>query len=457
VSFFGRIGSAIANLWRPPASSPIAGYLPEPQPELGSPAPPPPRIEIVTTPSRLDYSDSYAGYRLTPDRVAWIFRQADAGQPLQMIDMFENVTLADGHLRGLFEQRMDEVAAQPWTLRPSDGDDSADSLAAAALLNAALEEIDMAALIEHIMLATFFGYSYAELAWQTRPDGLEVPVEVVCVPHRRFMFDFETSSPHLTSELNPYPGVRLEDRPGSSWVRAESKRWRKQTQAGMLRTATYWAVFKRMSVRDWLIFAEKFGIPMIIGKYTETASETTRKALRDAIASLGTEGRAILADGQIIEVIDQALRSGGGDHLHAGITALCNTEISKVFTAGTLTTDAGGPGSFALGEVHAAQKHKLSLADARRCGHVIWRYIAKPFLRRNHITNARAAWLHIHVQKLSLLQDAQTVKTLVDAGLKLSARHNREYFNQPAPSGPDDELQPPVKNALDPTSKPAAA
>jgi hypothetical protein len=65
-------------------------------------------------------------------------------------------------------------------------------------------------------------------------------------------------------------------------------------------------------------------------------------------------------------------------------------------------------------------------------------------------------WLHIHVQKLSLLQDAQTVKTLVDAGLKLSARHQREYFNQPAPSGPDDELQPPVKNALDPTSKPAS-
>jgi phage gp29-like protein len=431
-------------------------YLPDP-PVTPAAAPKSPRIDIVTTPSRLDYTDSFAGFKLTPDRVASIFRQADAGFPLQMIDMFEHVTLGDGHLRGLFEQRMDEVAAQSWSLRPPDGDDSAQSLAVAQLLTEVLSKIDMEALIEHMMLAMAFGYSYAELAWQTRPDGLQVPTEVVCVPHRRFVFDWERWNPHLTSEGNPYPGTPLADLPGSSWVRAQSKRWRKPTQAGILRTATYWAVFKRMSVRDWLIFAEKFGIPMIIGKYTEESSEKTRKALRDAIASLGTEGRAILGDGQIIEVIDPRCEAAAEITFTQGITALANTEISKVFTAGTLTTDAGGPGSFALGEVHAAQKHKLSLADARRVGNIVSKYISVPFLRRNGIANAQPPWLHIHVQKLSLLQDAQTVQTLASAGLKLSARHQREYFNQPAPSGPDDELQPPVKNASDPTSKPAPA
>jgi hypothetical protein len=78
----------------------------------------------------------------------------------------------------------------------------------------------------------------------------------VCVPHRRFMFDPQ-SRPCLTSKTNLYPGDLLERRPGSSWLRAETRRWQRQVQAGILRTGAWWALFKRMSVRDWLIFAEE--------------------------------------------------------------------------------------------------------------------------------------------------------------------------------------------------------
>lgn len=418
-----------------------AGYLPEKQPAV-QPAPSSPRIEIVTTPSVLDYSDSWAGFRLTPERVAWNLRQADWGFPVYMVDMFESVTLNDGHLRGLFEQRMDEVAAVPWTLRA--GDERPASTEVADKLTAALQDVDIAGLIEFVMLGTFYGYSYIEVAWQQRSDGVTVPVEFVCVPHRRFQYDID-GRVFLSSEANPYPGVPLQRTAGSSWVTATQKRWRKPTQAGILRTAVYWAVFKRMSVRDWLIFAEKFGIPFILGKYAENSSEVTRKALKEAIASLGTEGRAIVADGQIIEILDKTLRSGGGDHLHQGITSLCNSEISKVITAATLTSDTGGPGSFALGKVHEDQKHKLSLADARRVGAIFQRDIGREFLARNGLQDKAAApWLHVHVQKLSLLTDSQVLTNLVEAGLPISISQLREKFEYRAPSSDDDTLKPVV-------------
>jgi hypothetical protein len=206
------------------------------------------------------------------------------------------------------------------------------------------QQIDMEGAIEFLALAPFYGCSYVESAWVTRADGRQVPAELVCVPHRRFMFDPQ-SRPCLTSETNPYPGDLLERRPGSSWLRAETHRWRRQVQAGILRTVTWWALFKRMSVRDWLIFAEKFGIPLIIGKPGDDDNETTRKALRAAIDALGTEGRAILGGKATIEVLNQALRSGSGagDHLHPGIVSLANSEISKAITAGTLTSDTGAP------------------------------------------------------------------------------------------------------------------
>ncbi len=165
-----------------------------------------------------------------------------------------------------------------------------------------------------------------------------------------------------------------------------------------------------MSVRDWLIFAEKFGIPLIIGKPGDDDNDTTRKALRAAIDALGTEGRAILGGKATIEVLNQALRSGSGagDHLPPGIVSLSNSEISKAITAGTLTSDTGGPGSCALGQVHADRAHKLSLADARRVGNVFRRDLGREYLIRNGLLDKAAPpYLHLHVQKLSLLTDSQ--------------------------------------------------
>lgn len=431
--------------------APRASYLPEPEP-LTRRAPS--QVVLITSTSTTDYADTWAGHRLTPDRLAWIYRMADNGQPYLMFDVFEHITLNDGHLRGLFEQRMDELAV-PWTLRP--GDDRAGSMEAAKLLEEALQAVDMEGALEHIALGQFYGASYAEIAWQTRGDGLQVPTYIACVPHRRFAYD-EDFCARLTTDKNPYPGEKLERREGSSWIRAESRRWRKQTQAGILRTATWWALFKRLSVRDWLIFAEKFGIPMITGHYTDEAAQKTRDALVTAIATLGTEGRAILGPDTKIEIHDQALRNGqgGGDHLHAGITQLCNSEISKVITAGTLTSDTGGPGSFALGQVHADQKHKLSLADARRIGRIIRRDLCREFVVRNGLAGKAAPpHLHLHVQKLSLLTDAQVLKTLVETGLKVSVAQVREKFEYRAPSGDDDELTPPETSNGGTTADPA--
>src|SRR5436190_761416 len=79
------------------------------------------------------------------------------------------------------------------------GDARPGSQQAAEELDAATQQIDMEGAIEFLALAPFFGCSYIECAWVTRADGRQVPAELVCVPHRRFMFDPQ-SRPCLTSE-----------------------------------------------------------------------------------------------------------------------------------------------------------------------------------------------------------------------------------------------------------------
>jgi phage gp29-like protein len=38
-------------------------------------------------------------------------------------------------------------------------------------------------------------------------------------------------------------------------------------RSGYLRTAIWWSWFKSLTVRDWVAFAERFGLPYPIGKY----------------------------------------------------------------------------------------------------------------------------------------------------------------------------------------------
>lgn len=440
------IGRYRANHERHMATPATASYRTEPVKQT-APAPASSRIEWSSRPYRsLDYSQSFAGSRLTPDRLVRIFRAADAGQPLEMIDMFEEVTLRHGHLRGLFEQGHDEVAAQPRSWMPPPHDPRPASRDAAQALGEAMEELDVAGLVEHLLLADDFGYSFPELAWQ-RVGELEVPVGVALVPHRRFAFDPETFEPRLTHEGNPWPGDPLEDRPGSSWIRAWSKRWRMPTQGGRLRTCAFYACFAGMSLREWLVFLEKFGIPLVTGHYQDALGVAQRAGLLEALKLLGEEGYAILAEGARIQIHDKALRGGGDAGPHPAMVFYCNSEISKVMIGATLAVEMGGPGSFAATKVHSDRAQTVAEARASRVGDLIQRWVGRPFIQRNGLAGiAGAPRLRCHVQR-PLLQKAQTIKTLVEAGTKISQRFVQEEFEVRAPADADDEMVPPKANA----------
>lgn len=414
------------------------GYLPEPKPKEVIAPPASETVRIQTESYNLDYADSSIISGLTPERLALVYRTADWGYPLHMVDIFEANLTVDCHLRGIWEQRMDEVAAQDWSIEPGDTSDPK-SVEAATLLRDEIGWNDIHALIEHIMLAWFYGFSYAEMAWESKTSGMQRPVEIVCVPLRRFVFD-ANGNPLLTSAKQPQ-GAPLDRTDSTSWVRANSKRMRKPQQAGLFRPTAYASLFKRMSITDWMIFLRKFGLPMTVGKYAENSSEKTRKALLDALRSLGNEGIAMIEEGSIIEVMTGVLRSGS-DSPQAPLVNLMNDEISKVLTSATLTTGTGGAGSFALGNVHATRAEKLTLADAQRVGIIFQKYVGEEFCRRNKIECRRPPRLKIHVKRDSEQGDAQVDTALSALGLPLSEVQLRERYGRRAPLSAADKVEP---------------
>ena len=71
--------------------------------------------------------------------------------------------------------------------------------------------------------------------------------------------------------------------------------------------------------------------------------------------------------------------------------------MSKLVTGSTLTTDSGGPGSFALGRVHENRSFALQVADARKLTKVFRNDIARPFVAFNGFDGARLPRLVVQV------------------------------------------------------------
>jgi phage gp29-like protein len=208
------------------------------------------------------------------------------------------------------------------------------------------------------------------------------------------------------------------------------------TMAGLMRTATWWALFKRIAVRDWVVFAEKFGLPYVTGMYSDGMNEDERAALRAAVAAIGTDGHAVIPKDAEIQ-IHETRRGGSEDSIHGALVSLCNSEISKLISGATLTSGEGtSTGSYALARVHQERAFDLIVGDAERVADTFTTQLAAPFLAYNGIV-ARPPRLKIHVVRAT---EPETRMKLLSAaanelGLQLDETQVRSEFQIKAPVG----------------------
>lgn len=354
------------------------------QPPSPNPTSPPRGIQARPLPS-VDRTSSRPGIGLKPQDVLWRLRMAEGGSPAQQCDMFEDVLENDGHLRGQYLSRMRSVAQRPVMLQA--GADDSGSVAAAEILGARLRRINLSELLWAMMDAIFMSYSATEIDWQYDPKlDLVLPNWFMVQAPQRFRFD-DHDRPRLRTESGEWPGELL--RP-AKWVFAHQP-GRQVVRTGLMRTCVWWAVFKRLSVTDWITFANMFGIPLVMGKYEETASEESRRALEQAVVDIGTDGAAVLSEATRIVIESGAVRSGDLTSLHPAIVNMCNAEMSKVVTGATLNVETGGPGSFALGQVHQQRSNSLSFSDAEWVQELFYRFVTQPFVDFNPGLGAREA------------------------------------------------------------------
>jgi len=410
------------------------------QPQNRQPARQPNRTEVAVAPIHDKYS-SYPSNGLTPVRLAQIFREADAGDVLRQMELFEEMEEKDPHLFSQLQTRKNAVTGLDYEVLPFSDDETDKEIA--EFVREQLEGLEN---LEDIMMdlldAIGKGISVSEIMWGY-DDGHTVIEDVKWRHPKRFKWDQDDT--FKVETLESPNGIPLPDY--KFIVHRYKARSGHPARAGVLRVVAWMYLFKNYDLKDWVSFCEVFGMPLRLGKYNPSASEDDKLALMAALVRLGTDAAGIIPDGTSIEFKEASKTSS--INVYESLARYCDEQISKAVLGQTLTSDSGN-GSYSQSKTHNEVRHDLTVADCKALAATLRRDLIRPLVYFNYGEARRIPSIRFDVEEAEdLKQTAEIYDTLIThIGLKVPTSHIRKKFGIPKPEAGEEIATPPANTPL---------
>ena len=325
-----------------------------------------PKLGQVVTPREQDSVRDYPSAGLTPSRLAAVLREADDGSLATAMQLFEEMEEKDAHLFSVANTRRLALTGLDWRVVSAadvhEGVDRAKADEAAAyareiLLN--LDRLDEA--LQHLSLATGRNIAVAEIVWDA-VGGSFRPVDVVPVDFTRIVFD-ELDRPRVLTNKESEKGIALI--PGKFIVHTPHSVSGHPQRGGLLRVTAMAYLAKNLALKDWMIFAEVFGMPVRIARYEPSATPEEKRELLRMLESLGSNAAGVFSRAVELQVIEANRGTAGPPYER--LVEFLNREMSKAWLGQTLTTDISGQrGSAAATQVHEAVRQDVLADDMRK-------------------------------------------------------------------------------------------
>lgn len=407
--------------------------------QRGPQAPPlcrPETSEIAVAQVTDKYSE-YPSNGLTPVKLAEIFREADAGDVMRQMELFEEMEEKDPHLFSQLQTRKNAVTGLDYEIIPFDTDDPRDK----EIAEFVQEQINSLENFEDVQMdlldAIGKGFSVSEIIWGY--DEGNVVVEDIRSRHqKRFFWDSIDDSFKVRTIEHP-EGIML---PENKFILHRYKaRSGHPSRAGVLRVVAWMYLFKNYDVKDWVSFAEIYGLPFRLGKYQPGASEEDKRALMQALIQIGADAAGIIPDGTTIEFINTEKTSS--TDLYERLARYCDEQISKAVLGQTLTSDSGG-GSYAQSKTHNEVRHDLTVADCKALASTLRRFLIRPLVLYNFGEDKRIPYLRYDCEEAGDLKEtAEIIGTLIEkTGLKIPTSYLYKKFGIPKPESGEEVATP---------------
>lgn len=375
-----------------------------------------------------DRWSGYPSHGLTPEILARIFRQADNGDVLRQAELFEEMEEKDAHLASQFQVRKMAVQGLPWEIVPA----VENSLAreTAAFCRSVLEGLtDFDENIVDLLDALPKGYSMMEILWEASSG--EVGIRELDWIHPKKITFHDSLIPKILTVSEPVRGI---EPPPFKFVYHRCRaRSGYDTRAGIMRVCAWMYLFKNYAVKDWVGFAEVYGMPLRIGKYEPGTTRADRDALIRAIRTIGSDAAGIISKSTEIEFVEA--HKGSSTNVYEGLASFCDAQMSKAILGQTLTSEPGtgkGSGSYALGRVHSEVRQDIVEADCRSLAKTITRQVLRPLVGFNFGWDAPVPGFQFLCEPPEDIKSvAEVYKILSEIGFEFSREQLVERFKLP--------------------------
>ena len=358
----------------------------------------------------------------------------------------------DSHLLSVSSKRFKRVSKFDWEIVPNDS--TPDAIAQAEFLSDFYSDITVYAegnrrekfglkkAIRHLMTATANQYAACEIEWLpgTGEDGtIRVALDTVRADY------FDQSGGTMKVYADAYSGDGLEI-PDDKFIihRADE---------ALMIAGSILFVMKQISLGQWNQFADRFGMPGLIGTAPESASQASRDVLQKVVENWVATMAAVLPPGYDVKTVQAAV---SGSLLPAALLVdWCDSAQSVLWAGGNLTTKSeSGSGTLAGGaqrdqELEVAEDDADSLAetlDMQLSAPAVKFQFGQPLLCSFKFKVAKAIDLAAAIQV-----DAALIKGL---GVKYALADLRAKYGVRAPEDDEEIVTPPAAPAQGDSSLP---
>ncbi|WP_419738686.1 phage portal protein family protein [Ruegeria sp.] len=216
------------------------------------------------------------------------------------------IALTDSKATAVLGQRIDGLLAAPLVIEP--GGTRARDVAAADDLRLQLGGLDMNRVSRALLHAIWYGYAISECLWAVEGHRVRL-VDIRSRDPRLIRHDRTTLEPLLITRSHP-AGIPL---PPAKYILHRTPPRHGGQPFGL--GAAHWCIWpvwlKRQVLRMWSVALEKFGAPVLVGKYRQDALQPEIDALLAIMGQAVTASCIALPEGQSVETL-AAAGSGGG-------------------------------------------------------------------------------------------------------------------------------------------------
>jgi len=377
----------------------------------------------------------YPGDGLTPPRLAQILRQADMGDPIRYLELAETVEERDPHYVGVLATRRRSVSQLEVTVTEAGKDKL--QLEQAQRVRDWLQRDELQAELFDMLDAIGKGYSFIEIMWDTSGGQWE-PRDLCWRDPRWFAFDRgDMSTPLLrddAGQLVPLP-------PGKFIAPVMRAKSGLPVRSGIARVALWGWMFKAFTNRDWQSFAQNYGQPVRVGKYTPGASEADKNTLFRAVANIAGDCAAIIPSTMEIEFIESA-NVGAGSSLYLQRVDHLDQQMSKLVLGQTATTDAIA-GGHAVGKEHRQVQEDIERADAKELARFVNRDLVKIWIDLEYGPPADGKYPRVLIgrpDEKDIALTVESVGSLIPYGLEVGQQQMRDLIGLGVPDAGDKLL-----------------